>query len=76
MEAKNEKGMTALWISCEKKNPALVELLVEAGANLKTVDSEERTAIILAASSSAGAVVPTEELSPKIFKVLIRFLLV
>lgn len=67
--------MTALWISCEMKNSALVELLVEAGANLKTVDSEERTAIIIAASSSAEAVVPTEELSPNIFKVLITFLL-
>ena len=62
--------MTALLIAAKKKNCAIVEQLVEAGASLKAVDEGGRTAIVLAASSLNEDRAPTEELSPKIFKVI------
>ncbi len=70
--AKNECGMTALLVACQFKDPALIEHMVAAGANLEDVDEEGRTALILAVSSEKGDRIPTEALSPKIFKVFLH----
>lgn len=71
--AKNKGGMTALLVACKFKDPALIEHLVTAkaaaGENLEDVDREGRTAIILSVSSEEEDRIPTEKLSPKIFKV-------
>ena len=71
LEAKNNDGMTALLIASQKKNCALIEILIKDGASLKAVDKDGRTSIILAASSSDEDQVPTEKLSPEIFKVFL-----
>ena len=75
LEAKNELGMTALLLACQTKDCAIIELLVKAGANLKAVDADGRTAIILAASSPEEDQIPTEEGSPNIFEVSHLFIL-
>ncbi len=74
LEAKNKWGMTALLIATQKKNCAIMELLIEAGASPKAVDEDGRTAIVLAACSLDEDRAPTEELSPKIFKVFNKVL--
>ena len=58
-----------LMYACFKKSCPIIELLVDAGADLKAVDNDGNTPIILAASSSSKDVMPTIEDSPKIFKV-------
>lgn len=70
LEMKNKWGMTALLIAIKKKNCPMIELLIAAGASLKATDEDGRTGIILAASSLDEDRAPTEELSPKIFKVI------
>lgn len=75
LEVKNESNMTALLIGCQLKNPALIELLVEAGANCKALDEKSNTSILLVASSLAKDSAPTKELCPSIFKVIYSFFL-
>jgi len=58
-----------LMYACFKKSCPIIELLVDAGADLKAVDNDGNTPIILAASSSSKDVMPTKEDSPEIFKV-------
>lgn len=74
LEAKDEWGMTALLIACKKKDSALIEFLIEAGANSKAVDEDGRTAIVLAAYSLDEDRIPNKELSPKIHKVWNKYL--
>ena len=69
LEAKNENGETALLIACRNKDFALVEVLVEYGADVKAVDKDGNTAILLAACSTAPDDIPHKENSPSIFKV-------
>ncbi len=72
LEAKNESGMTALLIACWKRDYAIIELLVEAGADVTAIDRQSGNgAILLAASSPAEDQIPSEELSPGISKVLL-----
>lgn len=73
LQVKNELGMTALFIACELKNHALIELLVESGADLNTLDLKGNTVILLAAISSAAEEIPTMDLSPAIFRVFNLF---
>ncbi len=76
LEVKNEYGQTALLMACQQKNYAVVELLVEAGADLKAVDKDGNTALILAVSNAYYDLVqsvPLKELSPFIFKVCFLF---
>jgi len=75
LEVKNESNITALLIACKLKDPALIELLVEAGANCEVLDEESNTCILLAASSLAKDTAPTKMLCPSIFKVIYSFLL-
>jgi len=58
--------------ACIKKSCPIIELLVDAGADLKSVDNDGNTPIILAASISSKDVMPTQEDSPEISKVLPR----
>ena len=72
LETKNEHGQTALLMACHQKNYAVIELLVEAGADLQAVPKVGNTALILAVSNAYYDVVqsiPLKELSPSIFQV-------
>ncbi len=69
LEARNETGKTALLISCQNKDYSIVELLVEAGADVKAADLDGNTAILLSDSDPVSRDIPTEELSPKNYKV-------
>ena len=72
LEIQNEHGHTALLIACHQKNYAVVELLVVAGANIKAVDFDGNTALILAVSYACEEIVqsvPLQEISPSIFEV-------
>ena len=74
LEMKNDSGKTAILISCQNKDYALVEFLVEAGADLRAVDQDGNSAIILAASSTAVDETLSKVLSPTICRV--RYLLI
>lgn len=50
LEAKNETEMTALLIASFKKDTKIIELLIELGSDVKAVDRDGNTPIILAAS--------------------------
>ena len=63
---------TPLLLSCSKMSYPIVELLVNAGADLKAVDENGNTAAILAASSPAKTLVLKKTDSPEIFKVILR----
>lgn len=70
IEKKNESGDTALLVACRKRGCANIELLVEAGADLKATDKEGNTAVILIASGQDKDLqMPKEDLSPFIYKV-------
>jgi len=69
LERKNASGRTALSIACQKKSIAIIERLVDAGANVKFVDDEGNSAIIHVASSTVKDEIPTMDLCPSIFKV-------
>ena len=70
LETKVKFGLTALMIACIKKDYATVDLLIEAGANVKAIDSNGSTALMFAVSSSfAEIIAPSKEWAPSIFKV-------
>jgi len=69
-EKVNEAGYTLLLVASCFRNCPIIELLVEAGASLKSVDKIGNTAIMILASSKVDFVHPSEEDSPLIFKVL------
>ena len=72
LETVDKFGDTPLLHSCFYKNCATIELLTEAGADLKRSEKDGNTAIILVASSSSKSndqQVPTIEDSPRLFKV-------
>lgn len=70
LEAQNESGKTALLIACKNKDYSIIDLLIEAGANVKAVDKDGNTTILLATSDPVvSQEIPTKEFSPKIFQV-------
>lgn len=70
LETVDKFGETPLLYSCFYKNCATIELLTEAGADLKRSDKEGNTAIILVASSTSNdQQFPTKKDSPRLFKV-------
>ncbi len=71
LEQKNETGKTALLMACQKKNFALIELLVNAGADVNAVDQDGNTAILLVACCPFKDAIPCKDVSPAIFKVII-----
>ena len=71
LDAKDEDGMTALLIACQKKDYALIELLSEAGADATILDGSGSTAVVLAASNPAeNDEIVTPLNYPAIFKVI------
>lgn len=68
--ARNRSGSTALLIASNNKDYAMVELLVESGADVQAADRDGNTVIHLVASSPAPDKIPHEEDSPAVFKVL------
>lgn len=73
LEARNISGTTALMIAVNQKNFQLIELLIDTGADVKALDDNGDTALILAArnSSPKGFNTPNNLLSPFLVKVLI-----
>jgi len=69
IETADKFGRTPLLDSFRCKASATIELLVEAGADLKATDNDGNTAIILAASSSFQEWFFGKEDSPRLFKV-------
>ena len=67
LEAKNEYGTTSLLIACLNRDYAVIELLVESGADVKAVDPDGNTSILLSAYSPVTEEIPTQEFSPAIF---------
>lgn len=73
LETTNVHGKTALHHACYSKSCSIIELLVDAGADLNAVDNDGNTAIMLAALSGPGEDQgPLPESSPSIFKVFIN----
>ena len=68
LEAKNESGKTA-FLMASQKDCSLIELLVEAGADVNAADQDGNTAILLAAYCPFKDVTPSKDFSPAIFKV-------
>ena len=75
LEARNESGKTAFLIASQKKDCALIELLVEAGADVNAADQDGNSAILLAAYCPFKDVIPPKDVSPAIFKVELLLLL-
>ena len=73
LETADKSGKTPFLYSCSYKNCAAIELLAEAGADLKGTDNDGNTAIILVASSSSEDLIPSKEDSPENFKVVTKF---
>ena len=73
LEAKDECGRTALLIACHKMDYSVIELLIEAGADLKSVDQDKNTSILSAVTGPGNDAIPSKDLSPSIFKVIIAF---
>ena len=73
LEAKDECGRTAFIIACQKMDYAVIELLIEAGADVKSVDQDKNTSILSAVTGAGNDAVPSKDLSPSIFKVNIAF---
>ncbi len=69
-------SLTAFLVSCLLKDHALIEMLVDAGTDLKASDLKGNTAISLIASSGTKDEIPIKEVSPGIFKVFIVFYLI
>ena len=70
LETTSNSGHTAIQLACWFKSCAIIELLVEAKSDLKALDQEGNTAIMIAASRPIVIMeIPTKESSPFIFKV-------
>lgn len=72
IDARDKSELTPLMLACYKNNYALVELLVRAGADVKAVDKDGDTPIIMTAIkalSDKSATFPSEKNSPAIFRV-------
>lgn len=71
LEATNASGMTALLIAVSQKDCPLIELLVDAGADMKAADENGDTGLILAAKDPPlkDFILPQNLLSPVLLKV-------
>ena len=73
IDAKTKDGLTALILACYKLDYALIELLVDNGADVNAVDKDGDSPIILLAmrlrSANKKKLTPTKDKSPKIHKV-------
>ncbi len=70
LDSKNDSGLTSLLIACSLQDYALIELLVESGADVKATDADGNTAIIhLANSFSKKNEMPYYERLPNLYMV-------
>jgi len=69
LEEVNTLNFTAFQLACLNKSCSIIELLVDAGADVKVVDKDGNTAIMIAASGQEKEEIPTSELSPAMYKV-------
>lgn len=73
LEAKGTGGMTALLIAVSKKDYVLIELLMDAGADMNVTDENGDTALIHAAKNKDPSfkywIPPEDLLSPTLLKV-------
>ena len=70
LEAKIQSDMTSFLIACKTIDYGLIDLLVEAGADVKAVKNDGCTACrLVALSSCVDGQKPSTKSSPYIFKV-------
>ncbi len=71
LETKGQSGVTALLVACHKKDLSIIELLVEAGAEVNASDDDGDTAILQVALSDVldKDCIPSEQDSPFILEV-------
>lgn len=73
LEARNKSGLTAFLVSCYQKDFGLMELLLDAGADVTAVDRDGNSAIVMYASNPADDIsnlpAKIEDLCPSIFEV-------
>lgn len=73
LEAKDESGRTAFLIASQNMDYAVIELLIKAGTNVKSVDQNQNTSILSAFTGPGNDEVPSKDRSPFIFEVNITF---
>ena len=72
LEAENNIGWTAFLLSCYQKDYALMELLLEAGADVWALDRNENSALMIALNT-LDFPLPSEEQCPSIYEVHFNF---
>jgi len=73
LEAKDESGRTAFLIASKNLDYSVIELLIEAGTDVNSVDQDKNTSILLAATGPENDAAPSKDLSPFIYEVNITF---
>ncbi len=73
LEDKDDNGMTPLLFACLKRRIDIIELFVEAGADILAVDSKGNNALMILIQSSERLVLPRQETNRQIFDVIIFY---
>ena len=71
LEGKDDNGMTPLLLACLKRRIDLIELYVEAGADVLAVDAKGNNALMILIQSTEQLVLPRQETNRQIFDVII-----
>lgn len=69
LEEQNKIGWTAFLLSCYQKDYAVMELLLEAGADIRALDRNENSALMIALINTLDFPLPTKEQCPSIYEV-------
>lgn len=70
LEEKDDKGMTPSLSACHMRKIDIIELYVEAGADVSAVDAKGNNALIILIQSSERLVLPRQETNRLIFEVI------
>ena len=73
LEEKDDNGMTPLLFACLKRRIDIIELFVEAGADVLAVDAKGNNALMILIQSSERLVLPRQETNRQIFDVIIFY---